>query len=298
MVLALTPLMAYGIFLIMPLFIIAILAFFSLGLLLYTLYPFLERILKTWQKRRIDKITPQLNRMFIGLPYRKILLIDIVCPLVTGFLVFLFTRIPWMGLAAAFAGLTLLNFILKQLEMSRRRRFSGQLIDGLMLLSGSLKSGLSLPQALKTLVEEMAPPISQEFGLVMRENRMGVPLGECLMKLKRRMACEELDMIVTAVLVSQETGGELTRVFSNLVLTIRERSRLQSRVRALCIQSKLQGRIMMFLPVIFAIAVFKINPTFFNVLINDTRGRLLLGYAVVSEVIGAILIMRMSRIEL
>lgn len=282
----------------MPIFIIGALAFISLGLLFYSAYPFLERLLKSWQKKRIAKITPKLDRMFVDIPHRKLLLIDIACPLAIGFLAFSFTKTIWIGVTAAFTGLAFSNFIVKQLGKMRNKKFASQLVDGLMLLSGSLKAGLSLLQAFEALVEEMAPPISQEFSLVVRENRMGVPLEECLMKLKRRMECEELDMIITAVLVGRETGGELTVIFSNLVMTIRERSRLQGRIKALCTQGVLQGRIMMLLPVFFAIAIYKINPGFMNILLTDAQGRLLLGYAVISQIIGTILIMHLSKIEI
>ncbi len=282
----------------MPIFIIGALAFISLGLLFYSAYPFLERLLKSWQKKRIAKITPKLDRMFVDIPHRKLLLIDIACPLAIGFLAFSFTKTIWIGVTAAFTGLAFSNFIVKQLGKMRNKKFASQLVDGLMLLSGSLKAGLSLLQAFEALVEEMAPPISQEFSLVVRENRMGVPLEECLMKLKRRMECEELDMIITAGLVGRETGGELTVIFSNLVMTIRERSRLQGRIKALCTQGVLQGRIMMLLPVFFAIAIYKINPGFMNILLTDAQGRLLLGYAVISQIIGTILIMHLSKIEI
>lgn len=282
----------------MLLLISAILIFFSLGMVLYAAYPSLEQILRTWQRRRLDKITPELDRMFIDIPYRKLLLMDIGFPLAAGLLVFSLTKTPWMGLVAAFAGLAISNLILRQLEVARRAKFASQLVDGLMLLSGSLNVGLSLLQSFEALVEEMPAPISQEFGLVVRENRMGIPLEECLHKLKQRMKCEELTLIITAVLVARETGGEITKVFSSLVLSIRERNRLLSRVKALCVQGKLQGRIMMFLPILFGYAACKINPEFFNTLVNTSQGRMLLGYAVVSDIIGTILIMRMSRIEI
>lgn len=277
--------------------IIAVLAFFSLGLFFYSIYPLAERRLQGWQRKRMDKIAPQLDRMFLSIPYRRLLVLDITCPLIIGCLVYYTMKILWLGVAAGVMGLAILNFILRQMEMVRKNKFTNQLVDGLMILSGSLKAGLSLSQSLEALIEEMPPPISQEFGLVVTENRMGVPLEECLMKLKRRMPSEELDMIITAIMVGMDTGGELTTVFSNLVLVIRERNRLLSRVKALCVQGKLQGRIMMFLPVLFAFAAYKINPGFFSVLMNESSGRLLIGYAVISEIIGIILIMRLSRIE-
>lgn len=278
--------------------IITVLAFLSLSLFFYAIYPFAEQRFQIWQRRRIDKIAPQLDRMFINIPYRRLLVIDIACPLIIGYLVYYITKTPWLGAAAGFMGLAVFNFILRQMEITRKNKFTDQLVDGLMILSGSLKAGLSLIQSLEALIEEMPLPISQEFGLVVTENRMGVPLEECLIKLKRRMQSEELDMIITAIMVGMDTGGELTTVFSNLVLVIRERNRLLSRVKALCVQGKLQGRIMMFLPVLFAFAAYKINPSFFSVLMNENSGRLLLGYAVISEIIGVILITRLSRIEI
>lgn len=277
--------------------IIAILAFFSLGLFFYAIYPFIEGRLQNWQRRRIDKIAPQLDRMFLRIPYRRLLVMDIACTSIIGYMAFYITKNPYLAAASAFLGLAILNFILRQMEVARKNKFTSQLVDGLMILSGSLKAGLSLIQSIEALVEEMPPPISQEFGLVVTENRMGVPLEECLIKLKRRMQSEELDMIITTIMVGMDTGGELTTVFSNLVLVIRERNRLFSRVKALCVQGKLQGRIMMFLPVLFGFAAYKINPGFFSVLMNDASGRLLVGYAVISEIIGIILIMRLSRIE-
>lgn len=277
--------------------IITFFIFISFVIAGYLIYPFIEGRAQFWKKSRVEKITPKLDRMFISISTGKLLLIDVACPLAVSFLVYLLTKTFWISLLAAFAGLVIPNFIVKQLEAARRRKFAAQLVEGLMLLSGSLRAGLSLLQAFEALTEEMPAPISQEFGLVVRGNRMGVPLEECLYKLRQRMVCEELDMIVTAVLVARETGGDLTLIFSNLVMTIRERSRLLGRVKALCTQGRLQGKIMMFIPIIFGFGIYRLNPSVFEVLLNDPQGKLLLGYAIISELVGAILITRMSKIE-
>lgn len=282
----------------MLILIIASLIFSAFSIGGYLLYPSLEGALITWKQKRVRKFAPKLDKMFISIPSRKLILIDVACPLAAAFIAFIITNVFWIAVLAGFIGLIIPNFIVKHLEIARRRKFAGQLVDGLMLLSGSLKAGLSLLQAFEALIEEMPAPISQEFGLVVRENRMGVPLEECLYKLRHRMSCEELDMIVTAVLVARETGGDLTIIFSNLVMTIRERNRLLGRVKALCIQGKMQGRIMMVIPIIFAFSIYKLNPQTFDVLLADPQGRMILIYALVSEVIGAILITRMSKIEI
>lgn len=277
--------------------IIFIFIFVSLTIFFYLLYPLGEKGLKSWQKKRVEQFAPQLDKMFIKAYMKKLLLIDIISPLAAAAFAFLITKTFWIALVAALGGLALTNFIIKQLDALRRRKFTNQLVDGLMLLSGSLKAGLSLIQSFEALVEEMPSPISQEFSLVVRENRMGVPLEECLGKLKYRMSCEELDMVITAILVARETGGDLTAIFSNLVMTIRERNRLLGRAKALCIQGQLQGKIMIALPIIFAYVVYKLDPKFFMTLMNDPTGKSLLMYAIVSEIIGAILIIRLSKVE-
>ena len=278
--------------------LVFVFVFISLMIASHLIYPYGESFLKAWQKKRVEKFSPTVDRMFIRTNIKKILLIDIIGPLAAALVCFLITKIFWAAVLAAFAGLTFTNIIIKQLDLARKKKFIEQLVDGLMLLSGSLKAGLSLIQSFEALIEEMPPPISQEFGLVVRENRMGVPLEECLYKFRHRIECDELDMIVTAILVSRETGGDLTIIFSNLVMTIREHNRIISRAKALCTQGVLQGRIMIFLPVLFAYAVYQLDPSFLKVLMNDSLGRTLLIYAVISEVIGAILIMRLSKLDI
>ena len=281
----------------MLIFLICIFSFISAAMFLNMAYPAMEGAAASWKRGRQEKIAPRLDKMFINIPQQKFFLIDIVSPLAIGFLVFYLSGIFWAGVVSAFAGLAVSNFVLQQMEKARRSKFDNQLVDGLMLLSGSLKAGLSLLQAFEALIEEMPAPISQEFGIVLRENRMGVPLEDCLAKLRLRMQSEELDMVITAILVGRETGGDLTTIFSNLVITIRERNRLFGRVKALCTQGNLQGKIMMVLPIIFGFGVSKLNPELISVLTNDSTGRMLLGYAVFSEIIGIILITRFSKIE-
>lgn len=281
----------------MSVLLITILSFVSLTFIFHLLYPFIERRIQFWHKKRMEKIVPRLDDIFLQVPARKFIFLDAGFAFLAGLTVFILTEKILFALLASFVSLIVITFIIKQLKIIRKRKFADQLVDGLMVLSGSLKAGLSLLQSLETLAEEMPPPISQEFSLVVRENRMGVPLEDCLYKLKHRMDCEDLNTIVTAILVARETGGNLTAIFSNLVMTIRERDRLMRKVKALCVQSKIQGKIMMVLPIIFAYGVYKLDPHFLDVMTQDSFGRMLLGYAVISEFIGIVLISRLSKID-
>ncbi len=260
-------------------------------------YPLLEIFWERWQKKRIDKITPKLDRMFIDVPLNKLIILDVLSPLITGGLGWVFFHNPILTAAAAAAGLLVPLFMVKRMEAGRRQKFAGQLVDGLMILSSSLKAGLSLLQAFETLVEEMPAPISQEFSLAIRQMQMGVTLEESLLSLKRRMRLDELDLMVTAMLVARETGGDLTITFSRVINTIQERNKLIGRVKALCIQAKLQGIIMSVLPILFGLFVYKTNPTFFDVFLKDPVGKALLIYAFISEALGIVFIRKFSKVD-
>lgn len=269
----------------------------SVGCLAYWYIPSsLSRYAK-FQKTRFDKFGKHLDEMFVFSERPRLLRIYTITPLSLGSLGFIFFRSP-IGLIAGVAlGLFLPPIVIKQMGALRKNKFQGQLVDALMLLSGSLKAGMSLNQAFEALVEEMPPPVCDEFALVIRENKMGVELLECLAHLKRRIPIDDLDLIVTAIAIVRETGGDLTEVFENLVSTIREKQKLQNRVKALTIQGRLQGYIMMLLPIGFSVFMYSTTPQNFQIMLNDQLGRTLLVWAVISELIGAILIRKFSRVE-
>ena len=269
----------------------------SIGFLAYEFIPtFLRRYSQT-QKIRMEKTAKQLNQMFIFTERQRLLPIFTVTPLSLGLLGLILTR-NLIGLVAGVAlGLVSPPIIIKNMSIKRRNKFQGQLVDGLMLLSSSLKAGMSLNQAFEVLVEEMPPPISDEFALVIRENQMGVALEDCLAHLKQRMPIDDLDLITTAIGIARETGGDLTEIFAQLVFTIREKRKLEDRVRALTVQGRLQGAIMGLLPIAFGVFIYFVSPSNFDIMLKDKLGQALLMWAFISELIGIILIKRLSKVE-
>lgn len=262
------------------------------------IFPVLRSSYWRWRKKRMDNITPKLDHMFLEIPLARLMAIDVLSPIISAGLGFVLTRNLWITAGFAGAGLLIPIAVIKLLEAKRRRKFAGQIVDGLLILSSSLKAGLSLLQAIGELVEEMPPPISQEFGLVLRQMQMGVALDEAMINLKKRMRLDELDMIVTALLVAREIGGDLTVTFSKVINTIQERNKLLGRVKALCVQGKMQGIIMSILPIAFGMFVYKVNPGFFDIFLKDSFGRGLMIYAVFSEIMGIIFIRKFSNIDI
>jgi tight adherence protein B len=127
---------------------------------------------------------------------------------------------------------------------------------------------------------------------------MGFSLESALGDLRKRMNLDELDMVVASIMVAKDTGGDVTEILSQVANTITERNKLVGKVKALTIQAKLQGLIMSLIPVFFAIFVCKTDPHFFDIFFKDEFGKMLLTYAVVSQIIGTYLIIKLSRVDI
>jgi len=194
-------------------------------------------------------------------------------------------------------GLVLPSLIVQNIEKRRKRKFQNQLIDASLLLSNSLRSGLSFLQAVEVVVEEMPPPISQEFSYVIKEVQMGVSLEKSLSRLNKRMYSEDLNMLVTSILVAQKAGGDLSKIFESLVKTVRHKNKVSQQVTTLTLQSRWQGMIMMALPILFAFGMTRLNPRYFETMWHSQIGRALLIYAGISQILGIMMIRYLSKVE-
>jgi tight adherence protein B len=263
--------------------------FFSQGL------PFFTELLRKVQEKKVARASKQLDAMFIEIKSERLFLYNTISPLALGLVCFLLTRNFIVTFAGVGIGLFLPTFIINNMKARRKQRLQAQLVDSLMILSSSLKGGLSLLQAIEVLVEEANPPLSQEFGLVLRENKMGVSLEESLKRLNERLEIEEVKLMTNSILVSRETGGDLTKVLSRLSTTIRDNRKLKDTIRTLTLQGRMQGFIMSVLPFFFVGAVVSFNRTHFDIMFETEEGRMLIFVAVGLQVIGLVLIQRLSR---
>ncbi len=192
-----------------------------------------------------------------------------------------------------FKGAPLRSYMRKK----RIRKFNSQLVDALTTMSNCLKAGLSLPQAIETVERQREPPVSEEFGLVNREHRMGVSLEEALLHLADRMKGEDTDLLVTSITIAYQLGGNLAEIFEQITATIRERNRIQGRIETLTSQGKMQGAIVSALPVALGLVLYLLTPDAMSLLFTTQIGHLLLGIFLVLEVSGWILIRRIVTIN-
>jgi len=281
------------------LLVIVLLILGSIVLLTMVFAPSVEKRAREWHVKKERVVEKQLDNMF---SYDKspsyIMRLYFILPPIFGLVGYIFVQHFLFAAFGAFLGLLIPNLIMKFRDAVRRRKFSNQILDAIMILSSSLKGGLSLLQSFEVLVEEMPPPMSQEIGLLVRENKIGITLEESLKRLDRRMKMEELSLVINSILVARETGGDLTKVFSRLITTIRDNRKLKESVKTLTLQGRLQGIIMSILPIVFVWWVVMHNRHHFDVMFQSDVGRTLLTVAVVLQLVGMFLIRRFSIIRI
>jgi tight adherence protein B len=179
-------------------------------------------------------------------------------------LIFPALRSPIALLAAALIGLYFPRLQLKRRQGKRLRAFNAQLPDTITLLANSLRAGSSFLQGMELVVRESAPPISEEFGRVIREMALGMTLQNALTNLVRRVASEDLELMVTAINIQSTVGGNLATVLDAIAFTIRERVRIQGEIKTLTAQQRYSGYVITALPVGLGAILMVISPQYFN----------------------------------
>lgn len=257
-------------------------------------------IYQRWNKfneERAKKAISKFESIVIFGDKKKITFMFVAIPPILGVVAYLISNKWIFGLAGFIFGLFVPFYYIKQIEFMRKAKFHNQLIDGLMIISNSLKAGLSILQAMEVLMEEMPSPIRDEFSLVVREIKMGISLEEAIGHLNKRMPSEEMNLITSAVLVAKETGGDLIKVFARLISTIRDRYKLKEMITTLTLQGKIQGLVMSFIPIGFFMFVSKNNPDHFKIMLENDLGRLLIAVAIVLQILSFFLIKKFSVIK-
>lgn len=175
--------------------------------------------------------------------------------------------------------------------------FNLQLSDGIAIISNCLKSGFSLQQSLDIMVKQMPPPISYEFLLALREHRLGKPIELALSEMQKRTPSEELRLIVAAISISMETGGNLSQVLDSIANMIREKVRIEERIGALTANGKLQGLVIGILPLGIGIVVHLIDPELIAPMYKTQIGWMLIGLMAMLETIGVVVIKKIVAID-
>lgn len=183
------------------------------------------------------------------------------------------------------------------LRRRRRRRAVEQLPDALLSIATNLRSGLSLTQALETTIAYEHPPLGQELALVLRELRLGVSFGEAIDNLYRRLPETEVQLVASAMKVSREIGGNLSETLERISDTLRKRLQMEGKIRSLTAQGKLQGIVMVSLPVFLVVALSQMQPAAMHYLFHAWYGWATIAVIAVLELIGYHFIYKIVNID-
>ena len=265
-----------------------------------------EEVIMAWNRYR-EKSTAwaeDFNRQFLTIDVKYIVfgtlglfaLLGLFMALTTGgfsgiFIFFVFVAI------GAYLGIKMPKVVLDKLKRSRGIKINAQLMDALILLSNSLRSGMDIVQGFELVSHDMRPPIADEFGLVIKNYKLGTPFEKALEGLDERVDSRLLSYTIKAIIIQRQVGGNLTVIFSRLVENIREESKLEEKLDAMTAQQKIQARVVGIMPVIMLGVMFVFRPDEMLAFYTTWVGLFVLFFCFIWVMIGMALIQKLGEVR-
>lgn len=280
-----------------PKLLIFLLVFCSVSLIVWAATILVTAALKDYEKRFVSATSSTLAGMFIFMDPHKLFVFNIVITILFLVIGLVFTRNLIYLILFSAVGFSIPKVLIWRSKRKRFEKFAGQLVDSLTVLSNSLRAGLNIVQAIEVLESEQEPPISQEFGLVLREIKLGVPVADALKNLTERIPNDDLLLMVASTNIVLGMGGNLREIFDSMADVIRERSKIEMKTKALTSQGKLQGLIVGLLPTALGVLMFIMDPPMMARMVTTTMGNFAIAGMFTMQIIGYLLIKRITTIE-
>jgi len=243
------------------------------------------------------QLRTDLLRANLSVTVGEFLIVQASAGAICGSVAFVISRAMVVAGVFAVLGWFLPGVWLGRRQAARLKAFNDQLADTIGLMSNSLRSGLSLFQSMEMISRESEPPVSEEFHRIVREVALGVGPQDALLRLVRRVDSEDLDLLVTAILVQFEIGGNLSRILDSIASTIRERVKLQGEVRTLSAQGRMSGYILSGMPLAIGGILMLVAPSYMGKLFTPGPWLVLPILAAVGISIGTLVMRKLVAIE-
>lgn len=243
-----------------------------------------------------QNLSTQLARANLKWTVGEFIVMTVIFAVGAGALFFVLKRIVLVPVGIL-GGFFLPRIYLSMRKNKRLKEFNDQLGDALNLMVNSLRAGYSTMQAMEVISNEMPAPISEEFGRVVLELQLGVPFDTAMANLMRRMPSGDMDLVITAMSVQREVGGNLAEVLDAISFTIRERVRIKGEIKALTAQGRITGYVITALPFALAGLIYMMTPDFMGGLFTDPCGWVMIGVSLVLIVLGYFVINKIVNIE-
>lgn len=199
--------------------------------------------------------------------------------------------------ALAVVFLVLPPLLVSRAKLKRVAQFDKQLGEALIVISNCLQSGLTLAQAMESIAAEMPDPIAREFARVLREIKLGSNMDRALESMEHRIKSDDLMLIVSAINIQRQLGGNLSEILENIAQTIKERLKLRDDIRVLTATGKTSGIIIGGLPLVIALLLMIINPSYIRTFVDTSQGRTMLIVAAMMELTGFLFVKKITTIK-
>lgn len=257
--------------------------------------PWLNRMLL--RSKRVRKMELVLEQADTSYPIGFYILLSLLLFAGGCFGVSFFTRNYLLIISAGLSLFFSPSIYILRKKDKRMRKFQSQLPEALELVARSLKAGHAFTGGIKMVADEFDDPIGPEFEKTINEINFGVGIPEALKNLSNRVDCEDLRFFTVSVIIQRETGGNLAEILENLGLLIRDRFKLQGRIRTLSAEGKLSAVILIAIPFFVVLALSIMNPEYISVLVSDPIGKLLIFLSLTGMGIGVLVIRKLIRIK-
>ncbi len=243
------------------------------------------------------RVKSKLVTAHVPLKPEEFITIGIISLVVMAALFFLITFSILLALVGGVIGWFLPSIIVKSRRKKRLKELNDQLGDVITMISNSLKAGYSFFQTVELVSREMSGPAAEEFTILRKEVSLGVATELALENMVERAQSEDLEIVVTAILIQRQTGGNLAEILDNISETIRERVKVKKEVKTLTATGRMSGMVVSLLPVAMFLIINMINPQYMGVLFDGPIGIGIVVYAIISEFIGIMLVNKIVKIE-
>ena len=278
--------------------IVLIVLFISVTLIGYSVISSTASAVESRSEQIVVHTDGQLQKMFLFANARNLLVMYGAALIVVPVTLLFLGQAPFFVCLVFVALLIMPRIVFSRLEARRKAHFNRALPDALAQIAGAMRAGSTFSGALQSMVEEQNGPLGQEFGLMLREQRLGARLEDALDNLGERVQSEELDLVISATLISQEIGGNLGEILQRLSETIRRKMEMEGKIKALTAQGVLQGIVVTLLPFFILAALFVAEPEATQPIFTSLLGWIFLLIIIVLEVIGGLMIKKIVSIDI
>ena len=249
-------------------------------------------------KKKTKSLEIEIMKADLPITVSELVLIKVIASLVLSALVYLTFQNIILAFLVFLVVWRIPNYVVASKRRERVKAFDSQLNEGITVISNSLKAGYSFLQAVSVVSEEMADPFAKEFKKLLKEMSLGLSEEEALRNLTNRMESEDLKLIINAILIQKDIGGNLSEILDNISETIRERQKIKNELKTLTAQGKLSGGIVAALPIFLGVVIFLLNPQYVSVLFTTGVGLFMVFASVISEIIGFWMIRKIVDIKM